>query len=479
MPLEIEQKLTVRKVLLAIIGGLITITMFRYTLSFAIESRYGIDTDIYHMGKVHFSFVIILTIISSSFIGAFFAGSVAKKKGWLFGVLLVLIPNFFFVTFMFMSLSGKSLTPSGSIWLKHSIIGCSIWAAIQIVPCLLGGVMGEKMVNRELDEPLLYDEYESSNNLERLGLVNFYFGGGWRLVLVIPFLALCLYLFVYYVSDAFLLLKWSTIGAIYILVHPSLWLFWYIFPIWELLFGLLFTAIVLPLYAPLLVYGLANTQTSRGKKVFQLTGLFLAIVVGTSLASWLGHKPITWSLNSITSRGVSVWPILLDKETAPVTYHRLALVHKEMGEEEKSAKEFKKAYISYCDLGRNLITRKSYLGAVDTYKYAISIYPTKSEPHYKLGIAYYMLGEYESAITEYNKAAVNQPDNFAINVNLALAYEKINVDKAIEQWVKSLAIAESSSVPEEITSWIYDYVCNQDKVGLTTQLESYLNKLEL
>ncbi|MHC4159422.1 MAG: tetratricopeptide repeat protein, partial [Planctomycetota bacterium] len=248
---------------------------------------------------------------------------------------------------------------------------------------------------------------------------------------------------------------------------------------WELLFGLLFTAIVLPLYAPLLVYGLANTQTSRGKKVFQLTGLFLAIVVGTSLASWLGHKPITWSLNSITSRGVSVWPILLDKETAPVTYHRLALVHKEMGEEEKSAKEFKKAYISYCDLGRNLITRKSYLGAVDTYKYAISIYPTKSEPHYKLGIAYYMLGEYESAITEYNKAAVNQPDNFAINVNLALAYEKINVDKAIEQWVKSLAIAESSSVPEEITSWIYDYVCNQDKVGLTTQLESYLNKLEL
>ena len=46
MPLEIQQKLTVRKVLLAIIGGLITITMFRYTLSLAIESRYGIDTDI-------------------------------------------------------------------------------------------------------------------------------------------------------------------------------------------------------------------------------------------------------------------------------------------------------------------------------------------------------------------------------------------------------------------------------------------------
>ncbi len=477
--MEIEQKLTVRKVLLAIIGGLITITIFRYTLSLAIESRYGIDTDTRYMGRTQFSFAIVFTIIISSFIGAFFAGSVTKRKGWLFGVLLVLIPFSFLVVFMFIGLSGKPLTPSGRIWLRHGIMDCSIWTAIQLVPCLVGGLMGEKMANLELEELLLYDESESPNNLERLGLVNFYFGGGWRLLLVIPFLALCLYLFIYYVSDAFLLLKWATIGAIYILVHPSLWLFWYIFPIWELLFGLLFTATALPLYAPLWVYGLANMQTSRGKKAFQLTGLFLVIVVGTLLASWLGHKPIFWSLNSITSRGVSVWPILLDKETAPMTYHRLALVHKEMGKEEKSVKEFKKAYIAYCNLGRNLITRKSYFGAVDTYEHAISIYPEKSEPHYKSGIAYYMLGEYELAITEYNKAVVSQPDNFAINVNLALAYEKVNIDKAIEQWTKSLAIAKSSSVPDEIASWIYDYVFKKGNVGLTMQMESYFNKLEL
>ncbi len=473
MRIDIERKLTFGKVLLAIIGGVIIIEIFRYALSFAITSRYGIDTDTHYMGRIRFSIGIVFTVIISSFIGAFFAGSVTKKKGWLFGLLLVLIPNFFLVAFIFISLSGKSLTPSGNIWLKHGIIDCSIWAAIQIVPCLLGGIVGERMANRELEEPL------SPNNLERPGLVNFYFGGGWRMVLVIPFLALCLYLFVYYVGDAFLLLKWSTIGAIYILVHPSLWLFWYIFPIWELLFGLLCTAIILPLYAPLWVYGLANMQTSRGKKVFQLTGLFLAIVVGTALASWLGHKPIIWSLNSVTSRGVGIWPILLDKEIAPVTYHRLALVHKEMGEEEKSAKEFEKAYMSYCRLGRNLIKRKSYFAAIDTYERSISIYTNKSEPHYKLGVAYYMLGEYESAIMQYNEALVSHPESFGLNVNLALAYEKVERDKAVEQWVKSLAIAESSSVPDEIASWIYDYVYNPGKVGLTDQMESYFNKLEL
>jgi len=478
MPPDIERKLTVRKVLLAVIGGLITITIFRYALSLALESRYGIYTDTRYMGRAQFSFAIVFTIIISSFIGAFFAGSVTKRIGWLFGVLLVLIPNSFLAVYMFISLSGKSLTPSGRIWLQHGIMDCSIWAAIQLVPCLVGGLTGEKVANSELDEPL-YDEYESPNKFERLSLVNFYFGGGWRSVLVIPFLALCLYFFVYYIGNAFLLLKWATIGVVYILVHPSLWLFWYIFPIWEFLFGLLFTAIVLPLYTPLWVYGLENMQASRGKKVFQLIGLILVMVVGTSLASWLGHKPIIWSLNSVTSRGVSVWPILLDKETAPVTYHRLALVHEKIGDEEKSAKEFEKAYMSYCNLGRNLIRRKSYFSAIDTFERAISIYPNKSEPHYKLGIVYYIIGEHESAITEYNKAAVNKPDNFAINVNLALAYERINVDKEIEHWVKSLAIAQSSSVPEEITSWIYDYVYNPDKVGLTDQIESYFNKLEL
>jgi tetratricopeptide (TPR) repeat protein len=479
MTLQDEQKLNIRKVLLAIIGGFITIEIFRHAISFALESRYGIDTDVYYMGRVRFSFVVILTIIISSFIGAFFAGSVTKKKGLLFGALLVIVPNSFLAAFAFISLSGKSLTPSGRIWLQHSIMGCSIWAAIQIVPCLFGGLMGERMVNRELREQLLYNEFEPPDNLEKLGLVNFYFGGGWRVLFTIPFLALCLYLFVYYIGDASLFLRWATIGAIYILVHPSLWLFWYIFPIWELLFGLLFTAIILPLYGPMWAHEIANKHIPRGKKVFQSAGLLLGIVVGTSLSSWLGHKPIIWSLNSVTSRGVSVWSILLDKETAPVTYHRLAIVHKEIGEQEKSAKEFEKAYMSYCDLGRNLIARKSYFGAIETYERAISISPKKSEPHYKLGIAYYMVSEYESAITEYNKAIVDRLDNFAINVNLALAYEKINGDNATEQWVKSLAIGKTSSVPEEITSWIYDYVYNPGKVSLTKQMESYFNKLEL
>ena len=479
MPLDIEQKLTVRKVLLAIIGGLITITIFRYALSLALQSRYGIDTDTHYVGRVRFSIAIVFTIIISSFIGAFFAGSVTKKKGWLFGILLVIIPNSFLAAFMFLSLFGKSLTPSGRIWFQHGIVDCSIWAAIQIVPCLFGGLMGERTVNRELRQQLLYNEFELPDNLEKLGLVNFYFGGGWRVFFTIPFLALCLCLFVYYISDASLFLRWATIGVIYILFHPSLWLYWYIFPIWELLFGLLFAAIILPLYGPMWAHEIANKHIPRAKKAFQLVGLLLGIVAGTFLSSWLGHKPIIWSLNSVTSRGVSVWPILLDKETAPVTYHRLALVHKKVGDEEKSAKEFEKAYMSYCKLGRNLIGRKSYYAAIDTYEGAISIYPDKSEPHYKLGIVYYIIGEHESAITEYSKAAVNKPDNFTINVNLALAYESINVDKAIEHWVKSLAIAESSSVSTEITSWIYDYVYNPGKIGLTDQIESYFNKLGL
>jgi tetratricopeptide (TPR) repeat protein len=473
------QKLSWSKVLLAIIGGFITIEIFRYAISLALQSRYGIDTDVYFMGRVQFSFIIILTIVISSFIGGFFAGSITKKKGWLFGILVALIPTFLVATFIVLTLAGNSLTPSGHIWLQRSILDGGIWLAVQFIPCLLGGIIGEKTSKRELQELLSYKRDEFDDNLETLGPIDFYFGASWRLPFTIPFLALCLYLFIYYVGDASLLFRWATIGAIYILIHPSLWLFWYIFPVWEFLFGLLFTAIVLPLFAPQWIYEIANKQISRGKKSFQLIAIVLAIVMGTSLASWLGHKPIIWSLNSLTSRGISVWPILLDKETAPVTYHRLAVVHKEIGEEKKSEKEFKKAYGAYCKLGENLIRKGSYLSAIEAYNSAISIYPEKSEPHYKLGITYYMVGEYESAISEYNKALINRPKSFAINVNLALAYERISKDKAVEQWKESLNIAKYSSIPEEITSWIYDYVYNSGKVGLTSQMESYFNKLKL
>ena len=473
------QKLSWSKVLLAIIGGFITIEIFRYAISLAIQSRYGIDTDVYFMGRVQFSFIIILTIVISSFIGGFFAGSIAKKKGWLFGILIAVIPTFLVATFIVLTLAGKSLTPSGHIWLQRSILDVGIWLAVQFIPCLLGGIIGEKMAKRESLESLSYKRDEFDNSLETSGFIDFYFGANWRLFFTIPFLALCLYLFTYYVGDASLLFRWATIGAIYILIHPSLWLFWYIFPVWEFLFGLLFTAIVLPLLAPQWIYEIANKQISRGKKSFQLITIVLAIVMGTSLASWLGHKPIIWSLNNLTSRGVSVWPILLDKETAPITYHRLAVIHKEICEEKKSEKEFKKAYEAYCKLGNYLIMKGSYLGAIEAYNRAISIYPDKSEPHYKLGITYYMVGEYESAISEYNKALINRPKSFAINANLALAYERINKDKAVEQWNESLNVAKYSSMPEEITSWIYDYVYNSGKVGLTSQMESYFNKLKL
>jgi len=485
MILQDRQKLSVRRVSLAIIGGFITIEVFRYAISLALQSRYGIDTDVYYMGKVHFSFIIILIIIISSFIGGFFAGSVAKKWGWLFGILVVLIPNSLVATFIFLNLIGKSLTPSGHIWLQRIIVDGSIWFAIQLIPCLLGGITGEIIINRELQklselqELLSYNYDGFDNKLKILGPIDFYFGSSWRLLFTIPFLAICLRLFIYYVGDASLLFRWATIGAIYILIHPSLWLFWYIFPFWEFFFGLLFTAIVLPVYAPQWIYEIANKQISRGKKVFQLIAIVLAIVLGTSLASWLGHKPIIWTINSITSRGISVWPILLDEETAPVTYHRLAIVFKEMGQKEKSTKEFEKAYVAYCKLGEYLIRKRSYFDAIEAYNRAISIYPEKSGPHYKLGISYYMVGEYESAISEYNKSLVNDPNNFAINVNLALAYEKTNNDKAVDQWEKCLNIAKFSAIPEEIISWIYDYIYNPDKAGLTPQMESYFNKLKL
>ena len=467
-----KERLGIGKIVLTIISGILAIEVFRYAISIALQARYGIDTDTSALGKAQFSFIIVSTLILSSFVGGFLAGCITKKKGWLFGILLPIIPNALLAIFISVSLMMRELTPSGQIWLKQTIFDNGIWFAIQLLPCLLGGILGEKMAKSESEEILYREKYENSDN--KIGILNYYFALKWRLLFTIPFLALCSYLFIYYLGDALLLIKWAVIGPVYILIHPSLWLFWYIVPIWEILFGLLFTAVVIPLYAPIWAYIIAARQEARVKRNLKLIGFVLAITLGTFLASSLGHLPILWSLNKITSEGTEVWPILLDKETAPKTYHRLAVFYKEEGKEEKSEKEFEKAYVAYCKLGEYLLNRKYYLNAINAYSAAVSIYSDKIEPHYKLGIAYYMADEYDLAIGEFNKVLATQPKNFAANVNLALAYEKKykNKDSALDQWRKCLETTDSSTIPEEIKSWIHNYIFDPTQAVLTAGMEA-------
>ena len=64
------------------------------------------------------------------------------------------------------------------------------------------------------------------------------------------------------------------------------------------------------------------------------------------------------------------------------------------------------------------------LGAIDTYKAALTIIPDRADALSNLGAAYVQLGQYDDAIAQYEAALKADPTNNTIRLNLALAYYK-------------------------------------------------------
>jgi tetratricopeptide (TPR) repeat protein len=64
------------------------------------------------------------------------------------------------------------------------------------------------------------------------------------------------------------------------------------------------------------------------------------------------------------------------------------------------------------------------LGAIDSYKTALTISPDRADALSNLGAAYVRLGQYDDAIKHYEAALKLDPVSHAVRLNLALAYYK-------------------------------------------------------
>src|SRR3954470_9803960 len=65
-----------------------------------------------------------------------------------------------------------------------------------------------------------------------------------------------------------------------------------------------------------------------------------------------------------------------------------------------------------------------YVGAIETYKAALTIDPKRVDALSNLGAAYVHLGQFEDAIAQYTTALAIDPANATVRMNLALAYYK-------------------------------------------------------
>jgi len=98
--------------------------------------------------------------------------------------------------------------------------------------------------------------------------------------------------------------------------------------------------------------------------------------------------------------------------------------------------------IIFARLGEYLTCAKKYPEAIEAYKKALAIAPSKGEYHNNLGQAYLKAGQVDAAIAEYNTAAQVDPTSagtYYFNLGAVLTNTG-KVDQAIEAFDKAIAV---------------------------------------
>jgi tetratricopeptide (TPR) repeat protein len=129
------------------------------------------------------------------------------------------------------------------------------------------------------------------------------------------------------------------------------------------------------------------------------------------------------------------------------------------GQYDDAIEEYKKALAIeptnarvYLGMGKIYYNEKQlYHESVAAYQQAIVLDPKLLDAHLSLGEMYEEKGLYDEAVARYTHVLSLEPKHPGATYGLALAYEKVDVKKAIEQWERYIELA--SSLPSE-KDWV-------------------------
>jgi tetratricopeptide (TPR) repeat protein len=91
--------------------------------------------------------------------------------------------------------------------------------------------------------------------------------------------------------------------------------------------------------------------------------------------------------------------------------------------------------------GEIMESMKNYDGAVVEYKKAIEMAPRQAGTHYKLGNTYWLLGEWDVAVEQFQAELVNDPTNCKARAQIANIFiaQRMNFDEGLANVDKALA----------------------------------------
>jgi tetratricopeptide (TPR) repeat protein len=129
------------------------------------------------------------------------------------------------------------------------------------------------------------------------------------------------------------------------------------------------------------------------------------------------------------------------------------------GQHDEAIEEYKKALAIepsnarvHLGMGKIYYNEKQlYHEAVAAYQQAIALDPKLLDAHLSLGELYEEKGLYQDAVTRYSHVLSLEPKHPGAMYGLALAYERLDVKKAMEQWEQYIELA--SQLPSE-KDWV-------------------------
>ena len=104
----------------------------------------------------------------------------------------------------------------------------------------------------------------------------------------------------------------------------------------------------------------------------------------------------------------------------PILSFLLFLISAPVSAQAPNAQDFERLF----DRALALQQAGDILGAIDTYKVALTIAPDRADALSNLGAAYVRLGQFDDAVAQYQAALKVDPANNPVRLNLALAYYK-------------------------------------------------------
>ena len=164
------------------------------------------------------------------------------------------------------------------------------------------------------------------------------------------------------------------------------------------------------------------------------------------------RRPYDQAVQAYTA-ALEIWPDYAEARVG------LGDARQAKGQFDEAIEEYKKALAIeptnarvHLGMGKIYYNEKQlYHEAVAAYQQAIALDPKLLDAHMNLGELYEEKGLYEEAVARYNHVLSLEPMHPGATYGLALAYEKVDVKKAIAQWERYIELA--STLPSE-KDWV-------------------------